>query len=110
MHTDDMLEVIEGVSRRLGNQLHIFVNATCPVFSTQELLCEVESCRRHQAWEGECDQNHTCRMLTTVAGGHCPMVMNLSTYKLHALGDYPTQIQMYGTTDSYLTQSVMVFY
>ncbi|KIM57874.1 hypothetical protein SCLCIDRAFT_129484, partial [Scleroderma citrinum Foug A] len=110
MHTDDMLEVMEGVSRRLSNQLHMFVNATCPAFSTQELLREVESRRRHQAREGEHDQNHTHGTLTTVTGSHRPKVMNLSMYKLHALRDYPTQIRMYGTTDSYSTQSVMVFY
>lgn len=33
-------------------------------------------------------------------------VLNLQTYKLHALADYPAQIRMYGTTDSYLTQAV----
>ena len=38
--------------------------------------------------------------------GRRPKVLNLSTYKLHALGDYTSQIRMFGTTDSYSTQSV----
>ncbi|KIK12991.1 hypothetical protein PISMIDRAFT_119820, partial [Pisolithus microcarpus 441] len=33
--------------------------------------------------------------------------LNLCTYKLHALGDYTTTIKMFGTLDSYSTQSVI---
>jgi hypothetical protein len=33
-------------------------------------------------------------------------VFNISTYKLHALGDYVRTIRMFGTTDSYSTQTV----
>ncbi|KAH7918896.1 hypothetical protein BV22DRAFT_1108243 [Leucogyrophana mollusca] len=33
-----------------------------------------------------------------------PKVLNLQTYKLHALGDYTDCIQRYGTTDSYSTE------
>lgn len=36
--------------------------------------------------------------------------LNLSTYKYHALGDYVRMIRMFGTTDSYSTQIVSVFY
>ena len=43
---DDTLELMEGVSRRLGNQLRLFANETCTVFSTQEFYREVESRRR----------------------------------------------------------------
>ncbi|KAJ3531672.1 hypothetical protein NM688_g7542 [Phlebia brevispora] len=32
-------------------------------------------------------------------------VFNLSTYKLHALGDYPTTIRAYSTTDNYSMQT-----
>ena len=102
MHIDDTLELMEGVSRRLGNQLRMFVNETCPTFSTRELHREAESRRRRQAREGGRDTTQTCGTLRR------PKVLNLCTYKLHALGDYPTQIRMYGTTDSYSTQSVMV--
>ena len=33
-------------------------------------------------------------------------MLNLNTYKLHALGDYPSQIKLFGTTDSFSTQLV----
>lgn len=35
-----------------------------------------------------------------------PKVLNLSTYKVHALGDYVNTIRTFGTTDSYSTQTV----
>jgi hypothetical protein len=31
---------------------------------------------------------------------------NMSTYKIHALGDYPRAIRMFGTTDGFTTQVV----
>jgi hypothetical protein len=33
-------------------------------------------------------------------------LLNLSTYKLHALGDYVDAIRRYGTSDNYSTQTV----
>ena len=44
-------------------------------------------------------------MVTTI-GSRQPKVLNLQTYKLHALGDYPSQIWLYGTTDSFTSQTV----
>ena len=39
---------------------------------------------------------------------HQLKVLNLQTYKLHALGDYATQIRTYGTMDSYSTQPMHI--
>jgi hypothetical protein len=36
-------------------------------------------------------------------------ILNLLTYKLHALGDYVRSIRLFGTTDSYSTQIVSCF-
>jgi hypothetical protein len=38
-----------------------------------------------------------------------PKELSLSTYKLHALGDYVHTIRRFGTTDSYSTQPVSYF-
>lgn len=35
-------------------------------------------------------------------------ILNLCTYKFHALGDYVQTIRMFGTTDSYSTQIVSI--
>lgn len=37
-------------------------------------------------------------------------ILNLFTYKLHALGDYVRTIRLFGTTDSYSTQIVCFFW
>ena len=39
----------------------------------------------------------------------CSKSFNLTTYKLHALGDYARTICLFGTTDSYTTQIVSQF-
>ena len=106
MHTDDTLEILEGVSGRLGNQLRMFAYETCAAFSTRELRREAESRRRRQVREGGDGTSQNQKTSVTTAGGRRPKLLNLRTYKLHALGDYPAQIRMYGTTDSYSTQSV----
>jgi len=97
MHTDETLEVLEAVSGSLGNQLRIFSQDTCSTFATRELRREAESRRRRQVREGTS---------ATVTGERRPRLLNLRTYKLHALGDYAAHIRMYGTTDSYSTQVV----
>lgn len=83
----------------------MFANETCPAFSTRELRREAESRRRRQAREGGSSRIQT-QGTSSVTGDRRPKVLNLRTYKLHALGDYPAQIRVYGTTDSYSTQSV----
>ena len=106
MHTDETLEILERVSARLGSQLRTFANETCPSFSTQELRREADSRKRRQAREGKNGIAQTRGTSAIATGDRHPKVLNLRTYKLHALGDYPAQIRMYGTTDSYSTQSV----
>jgi hypothetical protein len=39
-----------------------------------------------------------------------PKVLNLNTYKWHALGDYTSAIRQFGTTDSYSTEIVSVIH
>ena len=106
MHTDKTLEVLEWVLARLGSQLCTFAGETCPSFSTLELRHVAESHRRHQARAGKNGIAQTWGTSAITTGNRHLKVLNLQMYKLHALGDYPAQIRMYGTTDSYLTQLV----
>ena len=105
MHTDKTLEVMEAVSRSLGSQLCIFTHDTCSAFSTRELRREAESRRRRQAREGTHGMTRN-QGTSAVTSERRPKLLNLRTYKLHALGDYMAHIRMYGTTDSYSTQVV----
>jgi hypothetical protein len=40
------------------------------------------------------------------ATGRRPKMLNLQTYKVHALGDYVATIKRFGTTDSYTSEIV----
>ena len=102
LHTDETLTVFEKVTICLGEELRTFMKVTCAAFSTKELRREAEACKRHQV------RNNAATRSSTMAkvGDRWPKVLNLQTYKLHALGDYPSQIRLYGTTDSFTSQIV----
>ena len=101
MHTDSTLDTMERVTIRLAQQMRKFASETCPAFVTKELRCEAESRRRRQVQEGP-----TKTIRSSSSDVRKPKTLNLQTYKMHALGDYPNQIRMFGTTDSFSTQSV----
>lgn len=106
MHTDETLRNLDRVTERLANQLRAFVAETCPEFSMKELRCEVEARRQCETKEqlskgATLPGNLTDRASTSMQH---PKTLNLNTYKLHALGDYCSQIRLFGTTDSYSTQ------
>ena len=93
---------MEDVTRSLGNALRNFSGDTCAVFPMQELKREALSRYRHRT-QAQSSATST-HISPTVA--RQPKTLNLSTYKLHALGDYTNSIRMFGSTDSYSTQSV----
>ncbi|KIJ58567.1 hypothetical protein HYDPIDRAFT_34041 [Hydnomerulius pinastri MD-312] len=105
MHTDETLGILENVMKALGEALRKSVAETCPAFATRELRCEAECQRRRQAHEGLGNGSVAETQGTTNDKNvRNAKVLNLKTYKLHALGDYAAQIRQYGTTDSYSTQ------
>lgn len=105
LHTDETLHILEMVTKDLGDCLRNFASVTCPSFVARELDREVEARLRRQAQQ---NQAKSTQSQGTKQHAHTrkPKTINLQTYKLHALADYATQIRMYGTTDSYSTQSV----
>ena len=103
LHTDETLAIFEKVTVCLGIELRTFANVTCAAFSTKELRREAEARKGHQVRNNAGARNS---MMTTNVGDRRPKVFNLQTYKLHALGDYPSQIRLYGTTDSFTSQTV----
>ncbi|KIK19173.1 hypothetical protein PISMIDRAFT_13861 [Pisolithus microcarpus 441] len=68
--------------------------------------------------EAQSHQHHKILSRSSTAPGRAPSksvvvaqqskTFNLRTYKLHALSDYTTTIKMFGTLDSYLTQSARI--
>ena len=106
MHTDPTLDIFSYVTTSLGNGLHEFEGKTCSLFDTRELERERAARQRRQ----ETVANHGVRPRAAAPGNYAwkPKHLNLNTYKVHALGDYASTIQHYGTTDSYSTQPVSV--
>ena len=107
MHTDDILRLMESITVKLGNHLHTFTNETCSAFSTKELRCEAKARTRCQGRETlQKLGNASSWQNDAQAPTRKAKTLNLQTYKLHALGDYPEQMQTYSTTDSYSMQPV----
>lgn len=102
VHTDNTLDILEQATRALGDRLRTFVSETCPLFATKELRREAEARHRRyirQQMSGASTVQHGVSVRRQ-------KTLNLQTYKLHALGDYVSQIRLFGTTDSYSTQTV----
>ena len=87
MHTDSTLNLLEVITREFGRLVRQFRDATLDKFNTVELPRETS---------------------TRKGGLHSSKkkMLNLNTYKFHALGDYVATIRLFGTTDSYSTQIV----
>ena len=109
-HTEYTLRSFEVKTRDLGDQLQHFSRHTCPAFQTNELPGEVATRGRRQV------ANQKTRALSGKQPAKKPQnrehpdesvkTFNLSTPKVHALGDYLSTIRWLGTTDSYSTQRV----
>jgi hypothetical protein len=102
LHTDTTLGFLESSTVRLGKNLRQFEATTCNSFDTVELPHEETARRRRQA------AKDPKRKGEDMEDGRKCKKFNLSTYKLHALGDYVNTIRQYGTTDNYSTQVVRI--
>ena len=99
MHTDETLRLMESITVMLGNHLRTFTNETCSTFSTKELCREAEARTRRQGRETLRKLgNPSSRQSDAQVPSRKTKTLNLQTYKLHALGDYPEQIRAYGMT------------
>jgi hypothetical protein len=97
LHTESTLASFERLTADLGTLLRHFSTVTCAAFKTTELPRErAARLRRATNTPGSAG----------TSGGSKVKGFNLSTYKLHALGDYPQTIRERGTTDNYTTQRV----
>jgi hypothetical protein len=103
MHTDYTLRIFEVLTVTLGDQLQNFANVTCTNYNTFELPREAAA-RQHRNLKNP----QAAALDTNVAGGmaRCVKTFTMDMYKHHALGDYVETIQMYGTCDSYSTETV----
>ena len=98
LHTELTLASFECITKDLGVLLRHFATVTCSSFQTKELPRERAARLRKAAANGSVPM--------ASGGGAKSKGFNLSTYKLHALGDYPKAIRERGTTDNYTTGRV----
>ncbi|KIJ07144.1 hypothetical protein PAXINDRAFT_90871 [Paxillus involutus ATCC 200175] len=103
MHTDDTLSFFDIATTSLSKAVRRFQRTTCSFYHTTELPQEYASRGRRQAALAAKQPNSSAGKASTAPKAK---KLNLTTYKYHALGDYPDTIRRYGTTDSYSTQTV----
>ncbi len=105
MHTDSSLRVFERLTWLFGSLMRKFKREVDGI-ETHEIPKERDARAR-------CDINNTNKKGMGKSKGKISTArlqkkFNLSTYKYHAMGDYPAMIRAFGTTDSYSTQSVRI--
>ncbi|KAJ7097121.1 hypothetical protein B0H15DRAFT_920861 [Mycena belliarum] len=104
MHTNGSIALLKTATKEVGRLLRRFQKKVCAAYpNTKELPSEEAARGRRQAKKattaGKGKQRAAPGTTTRNAKGY-----NLSTYKLHALGDYVPAILWFGTSDSYSTQ------
>ena len=90
LHTETTLNLFEAVTREFGHLMRQFRNKTSNEYNTVELP------RGADARGGRSRSSKK-------------KILNLNTYKFHALADYVATIRLFGTTDSYSTLVVSLF-
>ncbi|KAI0069552.1 hypothetical protein K474DRAFT_1751300, partial [Panus rudis PR-1116 ss-1] len=110
LHTDSTLDTLRKATQELGARLRAFAKNICPSYDTKELPRE-EAARKRRNLKAatiatssntQPDAGNTIRSIS----GPKRQKFNLTTSKLHVLGDYVSHIIQFGTTDSYSTQAV----
>lgn len=107
LHTDTSLDDFRTHTTTLGISVRKFIKEVCSQYDTTELPNELAARGRRVAALANTRRSDTLgssqprRRLTSAR-----KKLNLSTYKYHALGDYPNLIARFGTTDNASTQTV----
>ncbi|KAF8235382.1 hypothetical protein L208DRAFT_1257434, partial [Tricholoma matsutake] len=107
LHISSTLEALGKTMQALGASLREFVKVICSCYATKELPREEAAQVRHRANASAKGKGKA--MVTSDKQNSARGCFNMSTYKLHALGNYVVNIQLYGLTDNYSTQVVSYF-
>jgi hypothetical protein len=103
LHTESTLQHLERLTTELGQLMRKFRDATQSGFETVELPKEAGARNRRQT-SGKGKEKATASAGNS--SGRKPKILNLFTYKWHALGDYVRTIRLFGGTDGFSTQVV----
>jgi hypothetical protein len=101
LHAESTLQHLERLTTELGQLMRKFRDTTQSAFATFELPKETEARkRRTNSAKGK------GKAAAGNASGKKSKILNLFTYKWHALGDYVRAIRLFGPTDGFSTQVV----
>jgi hypothetical protein len=105
LHTEKTIDFFGTTTFFVGKSVRKFQQTTCKYYYTTEIPQECAARGRRVA---ALAAKYGSRLnSTTPLSGLRQKTLNLgSTYKFHALRDYPATIQRFGTTDNYSTQIV----
>jgi hypothetical protein len=95
MHHDMTLKLLDYTTTLLGAQTRLFNHETCSKISTKELRKESEAREKREGGTS------TTRKAVK---------FNIFTIKFHFLGDYADSIRSLGTSDSYSTETVSIWF
>ena len=117
IHTTSTLAQLRELTRVFGIRLRHFANHVCPEYDTRELPKEEAARLRRQAKQrakqastGSTSESVPATTSVSKSSVKTSKTFTLSTYKLHAMGDYANHIERFGSTDSFSTQSVIPFF
>ncbi len=106
LHTDTTIQLLKTATTTLGTRFRHFVKHICSKFHTKELPRETAARGRRQARKVSKATGQTQPQQPAAPIDPKIKLLNLLTYKFHALGDYIASILRFGSTDSYSTQTV----
>ncbi|THG93149.1 hypothetical protein EW026_g8011 [Hermanssonia centrifuga] len=105
MHTDSTFEVCSAfVTRELPREEAARGRRKAATKVTASGGTQRKSKGKARATKSTETEFGTATVIEGSSGGPHIKAFSLSTYKLHALGDYPNMVHSFGTTDNYSTQ------
>ena len=106
LHTETTLNDFRTHTSTLGRSVCAFIKDVCSQYDTTELPHEMAARGRRVAALTKKSDIPRSQIRPTLRHKQ----LNLTTYKYHALGDYPDLIAQFSTTDNASTQTVRVFH
>ena len=106
-HTKYTIRSLRSQTKEFGRQLRHFANNTCSKYKTKRLPSEEAARIRCNA--GKAKKQGKQGRKPTADDGSDVKHFSLTTYKVHALGDYADHIEKFGPTDCFTTQHVILF-
>ena len=106
LHSDSSLRVLEGATKVFGTLIRKFKSTICPRYKTKLTPREQDARTRRQTKSKGKGKGKAKGIQQTESA--VEYVFNICTYKMHAMGDYPSTIQRMGTTDNFNSQNVSI--